>query len=258
MQNRRGIINFLLSITKQNGCGRRMSKDPTDTTSSEAILARLLEATGSKNEAALGTVIGITHQAVSNAKKKGSIPPAWVLEIARRFGVSADWLFFGSRNNKVMNSEKPGSAEFLSELGPHSLSVHYKDVPVIGLATCGLSGWYNTGPVALSCPIPIEYASPGVFAVIAIGTSMQPEGIKQGYVALCDPEAPLNEKDAIFVERKDGAAGIKLYLGQDDKWLNLQGWLEPKEDGTQKPYTEQLLRTSVEKVAVVVMVRRRA
>ncbi|HEU6436104.1 MAG TPA: S24 family peptidase [Nitratidesulfovibrio sp.] len=61
----------------------------------EEILKRLYEATGTKTDAALAAALGLSHQAVYSAKSKSKIPPSWVYEAARRFSVSADWLFFG-------------------------------------------------------------------------------------------------------------------------------------------------------------------
>ncbi|WP_027188694.1 LexA family transcriptional regulator [Desulfovibrio cuneatus] len=62
----------------------------------EKILERLMLATNARSEAALAAAIGISHQAVYNARNKGSVPPAWVFEVAKRFAVSTDWLFFGT------------------------------------------------------------------------------------------------------------------------------------------------------------------
>lgn len=66
---------------------------------SQEILARLLVATGSKNEAGMAAALGISSQAVYSAKNKGKIPPAWIFLAAERFGVSADWIYFGDRNS---------------------------------------------------------------------------------------------------------------------------------------------------------------
>jgi hypothetical protein len=240
----------------------------------EAMLRRLMDAAGAKNESALAAAIGISHQAVYNAKKKGVIPPAWVYTIAVGFGVSTDWLFFGHREcdeeghfEAVGMHESSGLPSRAADTTPHAgpagknmlgIGGGIKEIPVTGLAQCGLQGWFNTGPVALSCPVSAEEATPNMFAVIALGTSMQPEGIKAGYVVVCDPDKPRAKGDAVFIERHDGAAGIKLYTGEDAEWLDLQGWLEPKKDGSQKSYAERLLKSAVQRIAVVVLVKRRA
>lgn len=226
----------------------------------ETILLRLMEASGVKNEAALAAVIGISHQAVYNAKKKGVIPPGWAHAIAMRYGVSTDWLFFGTGDKcRVDESgEESGSGPEFSGRSAPAVVGGYRDVPVTGLANCGLRGWFSAGPVALRCSVLTDNSAPNLFAVIALGASMQPEGIREGFVVICDPDKPAAAGDAVFIERRDGAAGIKLYKGEDAEWLELQGWLEPKEDGSQKPYSEQLRKSAVRRIAVVVMVKRKA
>lgn len=61
----------------------------------QEILQRLLASTGSPNEAVLADRLGISSQSVYNAKKKGKIPPAWVVDVSKKYDVSTDWLFFG-------------------------------------------------------------------------------------------------------------------------------------------------------------------
>lgn len=58
----------------------------------------MMEATGAKNDARLAQMIGVTPQALSNAKKKSAIPPVWVMDVAREKAVSLDWLYFGEGN----------------------------------------------------------------------------------------------------------------------------------------------------------------
>lgn len=64
-------------------------------TTAQAVLARLVEATSSSSEAALSGPLNISAQAISDARRRGKIPDAWIRIIADKFNVSADWLFFG-------------------------------------------------------------------------------------------------------------------------------------------------------------------
>ena len=72
----------------------------------EEILSRLNEATETKSDAALAAALGLSHQAIYSAKSKGRIPPAWIYEAARRYDVSADWLFFGRGRKKVADPDE--------------------------------------------------------------------------------------------------------------------------------------------------------
>ena len=109
----------------------------------------------------------------------------------------------------------------------------------------------------LSFPVDHPY-SPELFAVIAVGTSMQPEGIKQGFVLYCDPAAPLAPNDVVFVEKRDGSAAVKTFKKQDDRWLYLEGWLPPNEEGAQKLYSEQLDIGIIKRVVCVVLMKLKA
>lgn len=62
---------------------------------SKAILARLALAAGVTTHGALSGVLGVSSQAVYDAKKKDKIPDSWIRVVAEQTGASADWLFFG-------------------------------------------------------------------------------------------------------------------------------------------------------------------
>lgn len=66
-------------------------KDATD----DGVLERLIAGSGVKNELGLAAFLGISGQSIYNAKKKRKIPPLWGVEVAKTFGVSLDWIFFG-------------------------------------------------------------------------------------------------------------------------------------------------------------------
>ena len=66
-------------------------------------------------------------------------------------------------------------------------------VPLIGLAACGYDYWQK----AIELPVTTTAAPPGtlppdMFAVIATGDSLVPEGIREGMIAFCDPGAAPN------------------------------------------------------------------
>ena len=78
---------------------------------SQSLVQRMMEAVGAKNDSALAQALGITPQALYGAKKKGAIPPAWVMNIAEKNAVSLDWLYFGTGNMYRTGTDKigPGS-----------------------------------------------------------------------------------------------------------------------------------------------------
>jgi hypothetical protein len=70
--------------------------DPDGTGQEEIIpldlLSRLMKATQMPNEAALSSFLGISAQAIYQAKKKRIIPYSWAVKVAEAYNVSLDWL----------------------------------------------------------------------------------------------------------------------------------------------------------------------
>lgn len=71
----------------------------------EGLVKRMMEATGSTREKNLAQLIGVSPQAMSNAKRKKNIPPAWVMCIATGYNVSLDWLYF-AKGDKFSQEEE--------------------------------------------------------------------------------------------------------------------------------------------------------
>lgn len=59
------------------------------------ILDRLLQAAGLRRDSQLAELLGVSPQAISQARRKERIPDGWILNLAARFPVSTDWLCFG-------------------------------------------------------------------------------------------------------------------------------------------------------------------
>jgi hypothetical protein len=58
------------------------------------MLERLTLATGVSSESALAGPLGVSTQAIYDAKKRDKVPNSWVRLVAEKYGISADWLFF--------------------------------------------------------------------------------------------------------------------------------------------------------------------
>lgn len=244
-------------------------KDPSSRPSSslgtgilfQERLSRLMLAANAKNDSELARALGIKPQSIRPVHQKKQIPSSWIEKISKNSGFSSDWIFFGRgpmRHDEDSAQESPSKA-VSQDKSASSLDTPITTIQVLGLASCGISGWYNAGPLAIRIPVPIPYPNAkNLLAIIAIGTSMQPDGIRQGYLVFCDPNITPQNNDAIYIEQNDGRVSIKKYLGKSDKWLYLQGWMEPDNEGIQKPYTEKILLEIVKKIATVVLVQRKA
>ena len=173
------------------------------------------------------------------------LPTERFIAIAKAADVSLDWLAPGEP--PVHTARRLG--EFIEDTGRSA------SVPVIGLAECGLKGWYQESTLAISATRPGDLFDPEAFAVIAIGASMRPAGILEGFLCFCSPRTAADKGDRVYIERRDGTASIKEYVKRDETWLHLQGWLDPDESGRQEPYGDQVKLDQVGRLATVVYIK---
>lgn len=177
------------------------------------------------NATRLAEATGISRRAIAEYLAGKSDPNrSRLIAIAKAAGVSVEWLATGRLA-----------------------------VPVVGLAACGLEGWYQERRLSLTAEAP-DGASPRCFAVIATGESMIPENINPGDTVIVD-----GSKDAVYgqialVELKDGSASIKRFLGYDGDWAALEGWLPP-EDGHQRLYMDRRRRDQINRIMPMVVVQ---
>jgi phage repressor protein C with HTH and peptisase S24 domain len=62
----------------------------------ESFFSRVSEATGIRSQTELASVLGINRSAVTQAKKKGTVPANWILRLSRKFRLNPVWLERGS------------------------------------------------------------------------------------------------------------------------------------------------------------------
>jgi phage repressor protein C with HTH and peptisase S24 domain len=62
----------------------------------ESFLKRVFEATGMASQTELASALNINRSAITQARKKNSIPDKWILKLYKTFGLSPDWVESGS------------------------------------------------------------------------------------------------------------------------------------------------------------------
>ena len=72
---------------------------------------RLQAAAGTRMFRDLAAVLGVKPSAVSDAKRRGRIPMAWIDEVARSHGVSAEWILTGAGSRRAASEQTDGDAE---------------------------------------------------------------------------------------------------------------------------------------------------
>ena len=205
-----------------------------------------------------GEISGVTVEQLGRYEREETKAPFKVLaRLAVEKNVSLNWLATGDGN---MFAENPIVARVLDQPWPSSAahsSSPGESLAVLGLAECGLEGWFNEGALAVRAARPGDLADPEAFAVMATGDSMVPAGIMPGFLCICSPRTPYDPGDAVVIERNDGKATIKVLQKFDADWLYLMGYLAPDEAGDQKPFTDQLSRSTIRRIATIVYVKRK-
>jgi transcriptional regulator with XRE-family HTH domain len=209
--------------------------------------ARLRTVRGNLSQQEFGERLATSAQTIGRYEREERSPDAAFLRaLMDRFGIDPRWLVTGDGEMALSEPPSPIVATPRATAG----------VAVMGLAECGLKGWYQQDLLAVTASRPGDFVDPDGFAVMAVGQSMVPAGILQGQLCFCSPRTPPSTGDAVYVERSDGAATIKLYRGTEGEWLVLEGWLDPVE-GRREAYTDRLLLVTVKRIAPVIYVKRK-
>ena len=221
-----------------------------------SIADRILSIRGTRKQGEFARELDVNPNTLRAYEKGRATPGQDFLErLAVKFSVNPEWLLLGQGDMYLQ------PARIAPENQPNVSG--QAAVPVIGLAACGYQGWFNPNDIALNTAIAAGDARPGMFAVIAIGASMQPEGIRHGFVVICDPNLKPRKGDVVYVERRDLEEGtvhasLKLYSGRDEDWVYLASWSEPDQDDRQEMEFAELSTRYLGRLVVASMVKRRA
>ena len=61
----------------------------------EDILRRMMHVSKSRNQADLASTLGVQRAAVTDAKRRGAVPPDWYMRLCRLYGANPVWLETG-------------------------------------------------------------------------------------------------------------------------------------------------------------------
>ncbi len=161
----------------------------------ESFLQRVSEVTGISSQSELASVLNINRSAITQARKKDSIPGKWILQLYKKFGLNPDWIETGVGQT------------FLK--GPGSMTMEFKNIPKVKARLCAgggsfevgseIEGYYSFQHEWLSS----KGASDRMVLMDIFGNSMEPE-LKDGDTVLIDES------------QKDILAGALYAVGVDD------------------------------------------
>ncbi|UCH22081.1 MAG: helix-turn-helix transcriptional regulator, partial [Deltaproteobacteria bacterium] len=79
----------------------------------DSFLQRIITATGITSQTQLASALGINRSAITQARKKDSIPAKWILQLYRLFGLNPDWVETG-RGHTYVRSADDIETEFMN------------------------------------------------------------------------------------------------------------------------------------------------
>ena len=162
---------------------------------SNAILDRLLSGAGLHRDAQLAALLGVSPQAVSQARRKRKIPEGWVVKVSQQCGLSMDWLMFGKGDESTpVDSHAPVASSISQASTPAGAAVPDLDLLCIPLVAASLSA--GVGSLQTEADVLDYFAfrsdwlcrkgNPDKMVLMKVyGDSMEPE-ICHGDMALID------------------------------------------------------------------------
>ena len=166
-----------------------MNTTPSDS-DSNAILDRLLSGAGRHRDAQLAAFLGVSPQAVSQARRKRKIPEGWVVKVARECNLSMDWLMFG-RGSADDPSRTAASPQPSTPSGAAVPDLDLLCIPLVAASlSAGVGSLQTDGEVLDYFAFRSEWlcrkGNPDKMILMKVyGDSMEPE-IRHGDMALID------------------------------------------------------------------------
>lgn len=116
----------------------------------DVILSRIRKALGTEKDKDLAVILGIDPQGITNAKKRGEVPPIWLVKLASKINISVDWLLFGTgpMRRKVSESGEPELQE-----PPKVPAQEASQLPASGLAQQSQLPFRISDAVAMTCRV---------------------------------------------------------------------------------------------------------
>ncbi len=96
----------------------------------DSFLKRVFEATGITSQTELASALNINRSAITQARKKDSIPDKWILQLYRSFGLNPDWIETGS--GQVSHKKTDSDSIF-------------KNIPKVKARLCAGGGSFEVG-----------------------------------------------------------------------------------------------------------------
>jgi hypothetical protein len=127
-----------------------MSESPIDF---EAFLRHLREATGIRTQIELAEELGIRQSSISDAKRRGQIPAAWLLTLLYKRGLNPVWLTTGQGARYLAPADAQGGIAAPPPQNPVTMSTEQLVALVMErYRAAGLDAEFRSAPGRAAAP----------------------------------------------------------------------------------------------------------
>ena len=184
----------------------------------EAFFARILERTGIASQAELASTLGVHRSAITQAKKKDSVPDKWVLQLSRLFRLNPDWIETGT------------GEPFLKDVAKEEST--FTKIPKVKARLCAGDGSFEVGDeiegyYSFRADWLSKRGGAGSMVLMDIfGNSMEPE-LKDGDTILIDESQKgiiagaiyaVGIDDTVMVKRVEKHPGTLVLLSDNEHY----------------------------------------
>jgi phage repressor protein C with HTH and peptisase S24 domain len=184
----------------------------------DMFIRRAFEALHISSQNKLAILLGINRAGITQAKKKGTVPDKWILDLYRKYGINPDWLELGK--GKMFIAERDGSG----------IVPEYKSAPYVKARLCAGGGSFEVDETIRDYWmfradwLSRKGSASHMILIDIYGNSMEPE-LKHGDTVMVDTSqkdilagsiSAVGIDDTIMVKRIEKHPG-KLVLRSDNK-----------------------------------------
>ncbi len=184
----------------------------------DIFIRRAFEALQISSQNKLAILLGINRAGITQAKKKGTVPEKWILELYRKYGINPDWIETGK------------GKMFIAERGGSVIAPKYKSVPYVKARLCAGDGSFEVDETIhdywmfRADWLNHKGSASHMILIDIYGNSMEPE-LKNGDTVMIDTSqkdilagsiSAVGIDDIIMVKRIEKHPG-KLVLRSDNK-----------------------------------------
>ena len=192
----------------------------------DPFFARAAQALGFTSQQALARALGVNRSAVTQAKKRDSVPEKWLLSLSRDHGLDPVWLETGKGPQRALRTPLAH--------GP-DLGEEFKKVPKVRARLCAGGGSFEVGGAivdyhAFRWEWLARRGNPDAMVLMdVVGNSMEPE-IKEGDTVLIDQSQQdvyagsiyaVGVEDTVLVKRVEKRPGALALLSDNPDYSDI-------------------------------------